>query len=334
VWFFDTIKEPTPSKEELNMYYKQLNEKKKAQIDILLEEGLSMRKAAKILNISHSTISRYKANKHKGRKRKIDIHKKYEIFLNYLYEHYDRRNNSIEVCVYMFRKRYPYAPSVSVKQVYNWINQGKIDIKRERMCYKVRKSKSKASGMMKHVIWNINNKTVLPISLRPKYIEKREEVGHLEIDSVIGKRNEYPSIITIVDRCTRRVWLIKAEYKNEYYINNLIYNYLLKNNVKVKSITTDNGIEFSALGITAKKLGVKLYKCDPYCSFQRGTNERMNAIVRRYIPKGRSLKLIPQWYLDDIAFNINSMPRKIFDFKCSYDVELNYIKNGALEISI
>ena len=164
------------------MYYKQLSEKKKAKIDILLEEGLSMRKAAKILNISHSTISRYKANKHKGRKRKIDIHKKYEIFLNYLYEHYDRRHNSIEVCVYMFRKRYPYAPSVSVKQVYNWINQGKIDIKRERMCYKVRKSKSKASGMMKHVIWNINNKTVLPISLRPKYIEKREEVGHLEIE--------------------------------------------------------------------------------------------------------------------------------------------------------
>lgn len=92
----------------------------------------------------------------------------------------------------------------------------------------------------------------------------------------------------------------------------------------MKSITTDNGLEFMALGITAKKLGVKLYKCDPYCSFQRGTNERMNAIVRRFIPKGTSMKLKPQIYLDDICFEINSMPRKLFDFKSSYEVELNY----------
>ena len=312
------------------MYYKHLDEKKKAQIDILLQQGLSMRKIAKILNISHSTISRYKAKKYKYQRNKVDIHKKYEVFLKYLYNQYDRRNKSIEACVHIFKKRYVYAKSVSVKQVYNWINQGKINIKRENMCYKKRKNKSKVSEMMRHVVWNINNKTVLPISLRPKYVEKRDEIGHLEIDSIIGKRNEYSSIISIVDRCTRRVWLIKAEYKNEYYINNLIYNYLIKNNIEVKSITVDNGIEFSALGITAKKLGVKLYKCDPYCSFQRGTNEHMNGIVRRYLPKGRTLKLIPQWYLEDIAFNINSMPRKIFDFKCAFDVEFNYIKNGAL----
>ena len=50
----------------------------------------------------------------------------------------------------------------------------------------------------------------------------------------------------------------------------------------------------------------------------------MNALVRRYIPKGSSLKLIPQIYLDDIAFNINSMPRKLFDFKSSFDLQLIY----------
>ena len=50
----------------------------------------------------------------------------------------------------------------------------------------------------------------------------------------------------------------------------------------------------------------------------------MNAIVRRFIPKGESMKLKPQIYLDDISFMINSMPRKIFDFKCAFDVELEY----------
>lgn len=54
------------------------------------------------------------------------------------------------------------------------------------------------------------------------------------------------------------------------------------------------------------------------------TNERTNALVKRYIPKGESIKLKPKIYLNDICFNINSMPRKIFDFKSIYNVELNH----------
>lgn len=303
------------------MNYTQLTEKKKVEIDILLEQGYSMRKVASIIGVNHSTISRYKAGIYK--KRKIDINKKYQIFLNYLYNQYDRRTCSIEICIYKFKKYYLGVKCPSIKQVYNWINEGKIELKKENLCYKRRRVKNK-NGMMKHFQWNLDNKTVLPISLRPKYVEKRNEIGHLEIDSIVGKRNEYESIISIVDRCTRKIWLIKAQYKNEYYIDKLIYNYILKNDIEVKTITVDNGLEFNALGLTAKKLGVKLYKCDPYCSFQRGTNERMNAMVRRFIPKGNSMKMVPQIYLDDICFAINSMPRKMFDYKCSYDIELNY----------
>lgn len=303
------------------MNYTQLTEKKKVEIDILLDQGYSMREVGRRLKISHSTISRYKANYYK--KRKIDIYKKYEIFIKYLFDHYDRRHNSIEVCLFKFKRNYRFAPCPSMKQVYNWINKGKIFLTRDKVCYKNHQRKNN-NNMMRHTLWNLKNKTVLPIKLRPKYIEERKEKGHLEIDSIKGKRNEYESIISIVDRCTRRVWLIKAEYSQEYYINKLIYEYIIKNQIKVKSITTDNGLKFDTLGICAKKLGVKLYKCDPYCSFQRGTNERTNALVRRYIPKGSSLKMIPQIYLDDISFNINAMPRKLFDFKTAFDVELNY----------
>jgi len=302
------------------MNYTQLSEKKKVEIDILLKQGMSMRQVAAVLGISHSTISRYKAGIYK--KRKIDINQRYPIFINYLYSHYDRRVCSIEVCIYQFKRTHKYAKCPTTKQVYNWINEGKIKLTKDQLCYKRRKNNM--SGMMKHTKWNFDNKTVLPISLRPKYIEKRDETGHLEIDSILGKRNEQSSIISIVDRCTRKVWLIKAEYKNEYYIDKLIYNYIIKNEIEVKSITVDNGLEFNVLGITAKKLGVKLYKCDPYCSFQRGSNERMNAVVRRFIPKGSSMKFKQQVDLDDICFLINSMPRKIFDFKSTYEIELNY----------
>lgn len=303
------------------MHYKQLTEKNKVEIDILLKQNLSMREVGRRLGISHSTISRYKSGIYK--KRKIDINSKYEIFIKYLFDHYDKKDHSIEVCVYRFKKMYLGEKCVSVKQVYNWIEQGKIYLTRKDLCYKKHKKK-KRSGMMEHFIWNLENKTILPISLRPKYIEERKESGHLEIDSILGKKDEQQSIISIVDRCTRRVWLIKAEYRYDYYTANLIYKYIIKNDIKVKSITVDNGLEFRALGIAAKRLGVKLYKCDPYCSFQRGTNERTNAIVRRYLPKGMSFKITPQIYLDDIAFNINSMPRKMFGFKSSYEIEMKY----------
>lgn len=302
------------------MNYTQLTDKKKAQIDILLEQGLSMRKAAKVLNIHHSTISRYKRNIYK--KRKINIERKYNIFIKYLFDHYDKKHHSIEVCVHNFKKSHVFAKCPSTQQVYKWIKDGKIFLTRDKLCYKKRRSRK--NNMMNHTIWNMKNKTVLPIRLRPNYIEERNEKGHLEIDSILGLRNEQCSIISIVDRCTRRLWLIKAEYKQEYYVANLIYNYIIENGIPVRSITTDNGLEFNVLGITAKKLGVKLYKCDPYCSFQRGTNERTNALVRRWIPKGSSMKMKPQIYLDDICFWINTMPRKIFDYKSSYDVELNY----------
>ena len=303
------------------MHYTQLTEKKKVEIDILLKQGYSMRTVAKIIGVHHSTISRYKAGIYK--KRKIDINKKYEIFIKYLFDHYDRRHHSIEVCIYNFKRTHLTAKCPSVKQVYNWINAGKIYLTKEKLCYKKRRGKNK-SGMMRHFKWNLDHKTVLPISLRPKYIEDRDEIGHLEIDSIVGLKNEQASIISIVDRCTRYTWLIKAEYKNEYYINKLIYEYIIKNQIEVKSITVDNGLEFQALGICAKKLGVKLYKCDPYCSFQRGTNERTNALVRRWIQKGSSMKWVPQIYLDDICFELNTMPRKIFDFKTPAEVELNY----------
>lgn len=196
-----------------------------------------------------------------------------------------------------------------------------MEIKKNSLCYKRKRARNRKSGMMEHFEWNLKNRTVLPISLRPKYVEKRNEIGHLEIDSIVGKRNEYGSIISIVDRCSRMVWLIKAEYKNEYYIDKIIYEYIIESKIKVKSITVDNGLEFKALGLTAKRLGVKLYKCDPYCSFQRGTNEKTNALVRRWIPKGMSMKYVPQIWLDDISFAINTMPRKIFDYDTPIGVD-------------
>lgn len=312
------------------MKYKQLDKKLKDQIDILLDVGYSMRKVGRELNISHSTISRYKNNIYT--KRTIDIRKKYAHLMDYLNSHYEPKVHSVEVCLSNYKRYNPYKPIVSSQQVYNWINQGKLMIRAEKMCYKRRRRKKPISGMMNHFLWNLDTKTVLPIGLRPKNIENRDEIGHLEIDSIIGKKKESAAIISIVDRCSRMTWLIKAEYRRDYYTSSLICKFIENNNIITRSITVDNGLEFKTMGITAKTLGVKLYKCDPYCSFQRGTNERANAIVRRFIPKGQSLYNVGQQYLDDICFKINSMPRKIFDFKTSFEIDFNKSRSGAVEI--
>lgn len=312
------------------MHYKQLSEKVKAQIDILLQTGYSMRQAAKQLGIHHTTISRYKRKIYK--QRSFDVTKKYRALLNYLYQHYDWKTKSIEICLHNFKRFHSNQPRVTPQQVYNWINQGLIAIQVKDTCYKRHRKKGLKYGMMNHVKWNIDNKTVLPIALRPNYIEKRDELGHLEIDSIIGKRNEYPSVISIVDRCSRKLWLIKAESKQEHYTDKLIRKFIEEEKIVTKSITVDNGLEFKTLGITAKRLGVKLYKCDPYCSYQRGSNERMNALVRRFIPKRKSMYDIAQQYLDDISFKINAMPRKMFDFKTAFEIDFSYTQSGAVEI--
>lgn len=283
-----------------------------------------MREIGRLLNISHSTVSRYKNNKY--RKRTVDIRKKYSALTLYLEKNYDRKTKSIEVCLHNFKRYHAYEPIVTTQQVYNWINEGKISINSKKMCYKRRKRKLKSKGIISQVDYALNFRTVLPISLRPKYIEDRNEVGHLEIDSIVGKRNESHTIIIIVDRSSRMVHLIKAEYTFSYYTSSLIRKYIEDNDIEVKSITTDNGLEFSTMGICARRLGVKLYKCDPYCSFQRGTNEHMNGIVRRFIPKGKSLFGYAQQYLDDISYKINAMPRKMFDYKTPFEMHFSYMK--------
>lgn len=105
-----------------------------------------------------------KKRKQKYTRKKRDIEKKYEIFLKYLFDHYNKRSNSIEVCIYKFKKSYKYAKSPSVQQVYNWIRDNKIFLTEDKLYYKKRRSKN--NSIMRHTLWSLENKTVLPIRLR------------------------------------------------------------------------------------------------------------------------------------------------------------------------
>ena len=104
----------------------------------------------------------------------------------------------------MFKKRYRTVKCPSTKQVYNWINQRKININKNDMCYKRRKNKKKGR-MMKHTKWNLENKTVLPISLRP--------VSYTHLD--VYKRQILGNATDSIDNLEKgKSWKFKVVYEN------------------------------------------------------------------------------------------------------------------------
>ena len=164
-----------------------------------------------------------------------------------------------------------------------------------------------------------NKKLGRSIDERPKEIDLREEFGHWEIDTVIGEKNSNDNaLLTIVERKTRYSIVRKIKFKtSEAVIEEIkaIADFYGKEFNKVfKTITGDNGSEFADLSI------IESYKSDafftnPYSSCEKGTNERYNGLIRRFIPKGKS---ISDYNLDDIAFIekwMNTLPRKILGYK-------------------
>jgi len=145
---------------------------------------------------------------------------------------------------------------------------------------------------------------------RPKSVEKRKEFGHWEGDSVEGKGHN-GGIHTEVERKTRFMLagfikdLTSIETAN---IASQMFSTLPKQ--AKKSTTLDNGKEFAK----HKQFNIPTYFADPYSSWQRGTNENSNGLIRRYLPKKTDFTKYEQWELDDIIEEINNRPRKCLGY--------------------
>jgi len=164
---------------------------------------------------------------------------------------------------------------------------------------------------------------------RPEEIENRETFGHWESDSIIGK-NHKGGIHTEVERKTR---LVMAKFLKDLTAEETADKASqmfrdLPEEAK-KSTTLDNGLE----NTQHKKFGVTTYFCDPYSSWQRGTNENSNGLIRRYLPKKTDFSKYQQWELDDMINEINNRPRKCLGFKTpqeAFDEELKSISERIL----
>jgi transposase, IS30 family len=158
------------------------------------------------------------------------------------------------------------------------------------------------------------------IEHRPAHIEKRAEYGHWEGDTVVGK-NQDGFIMTQVERKSGLLVAVKTPTKHATEMAQAAIASLLDMPVSwVKSITYDNGSEFAHHETIAQVLGVKIYFAAPYASYQRGTNENTNGLIRRYLPKQTPFKEVSQRQLDIIVECINNTPRKRLAYRTPNEV--------------
>jgi IS30 family transposase len=158
------------------------------------------------------------------------------------------------------------------------------------------------------------------ISERPAAVDKREEIGHWEGDTVVGK-NQDGFAVTLVERTSRRLAAAKTQTKAALEVQLAVIEALQDHPAPwVKTITFDNGTEFAGHQAIAKGLGVSVYFAAPYSAYQRGSNEQANGLIRRYLPKGTPFRDVTQEQLDEIVEKINNRPRKCLGYRTPNEV--------------
>ena len=167
------------------------------------------------------------------------------------------------------------------------------------------------------------------ISKRPQDIELRLEVGHWEGDLMIGI-GQKSAIGTIVERKTRFTFIVKIENRKSITVTqqfaqilNTLPKYILK------SMTYDNGLEMANHKWLTENTGMDIYFANPYSSWERGTNENTNGLIRRFFPKGTDFNKITFEQLKQAQFALNNRPRKILGYKTPYEIMTQEITNYA-----
>lgn len=151
------------------------------------------------------------------------------------------------------------------------------------------------------------------IELRPTIVETRSRIGDWEADTIIGK-NHRQAIVSLVERKTGFTLIRKVERKTAQAVSDAMMKLLKPHRARVHTITSDNGREFAGHEDIAKQLQADFFFAHPYASWERGTNENTNGLIRQYFPKNRDFTTITQQEIDTAMERLNNRPRKRLGF--------------------
>jgi IS30 family transposase len=159
-----------------------------------------------------------------------------------------------------------------------------------------------------------------PISERPKAVDKRAELGHWEGDTVVGKSHG-SFVASHVERKSRYLLVGLMDDKSAESMNATTQQLFRKiPKVQRKTMTFDNGKEFAGFKALEKSVGFRCYFAEPYSSWQRGTNENTNGLLRQFFPKGTDFNKLSKEDIDKVASLINNRPRKCLNYRTPHEV--------------
>ena len=163
-----------------------------------------------------------------------------------------------------------------------------------------------------------DSRGVLPgkrhISERPVEVEERKRLGHWEGDTVMGSDMRH-CILTLVERVTGYVIIKKLRARTKNEVTRAATRAIRSHHRKFKTITFDNGTEFHDYKLLEERFKLKCYFATPYHSWERGSNENFNGLLRQYLPKGTCMRTVTQARCNQIADDLNHRPRKRHGFQ-------------------
>lgn len=167
------------------------------------------------------------------------------------------------------------------------------------------------------------------ISERPDAVTSRQEFGHWEMDLVVGIGSNH-CIVTLVERVSGVTIIGKLRCRKMAEVNQRVIDLIGEHPQLFRTITVDNGPEFHGYKDIEAATGVTIYFATPYASWERGTNENTNGLIRQYIPKRTSMKRLTQKRCSEIAAALNNRPRKRHGFRTPLDRLADYFDLTAV----
>jgi IS30 family transposase len=215
----------------------------------------------------------------------------------------------------------------SPEQISGWLKKNQRgQVSHERIYQHVYADKRAGGDLYKHLRCQkkrrkrvgINDRRgIIPnrisIENRPEIVEQRKRIGDWEGDTIIGK-DRRQAIVTLVERSSRFTLMEKIERRTAMATEKAIVHLLQSFHLRTLTLTFDNGKEFTNHQEIAQQLQADIFFAHPYASWERGTNENTNGLIRQYFPKGSDFSPITADHISFVKERLNDRPRKCLDF--------------------